>query len=89
MFCTKSVDLLDYKAVEFSRDDQEFATMSLGGSYGALPRVGDERRIMCVAGTPGMAEKGGDEPGTLSAEPWGRDYRIRYYLSSEKLKACN
>src|SRR3984893_13277277 len=30
--------------------------------------------------------EGRDETGTLSAEPWVRDYRIRYYLSSEKLK---
>jgi hypothetical protein len=37
-------------------------------------RVGEERR---------------DETGTLSAEPCVRDYRIRYYLSSEKLRAVD
>jgi hypothetical protein len=30
-----------------------------------------------------------DETGTRSAEPWIRDYRIRYYLSSEKLKVVD
>jgi len=34
-------------------------------------RVGKERR---------------DETGTLSVEPWIGGYRIRYYLSSEKLR---
>src|ERR1700730_6892061 len=39
--------------------------------------------------TPSVGEEGRDETGTLSAEPWARDYRIRYYLSSEKLKAVD
>src|SRR5260370_14534156 len=30
-----------------------------------------------------------DETGTRSAEPWVSYYRIRYYLSSEKLKPVN
>ena len=30
-----------------------------------------------------------DETGTLSAEPLPRDYRIRYYLSSEKLRVVD
>ncbi len=41
------------------------------------------------AGTHRVALEGRDETGTLSAEPWVRDCRIRYYLSSEKLKAVN
>jgi len=36
-----------------------------------------------------FAGKRKEEAGTLSAEPWARDYRIRYYLSSEKLKTVN
>ena len=39
--------------------------------------------------THGVAEEERDETGTLSAEPWSRDYRIRYYLSSEKLRAVD
>jgi len=39
--------------------------------------------------THGVAEEGRDETGTLSAEPWVRDYRIRYYLSSEKLRTVD
>jgi hypothetical protein len=35
-----------------------------------------------------VAEGRRDETGTLSAKPWVGDYRIRYYLSSEKLKAA-
>jgi hypothetical protein len=36
-----------------------------------------------------VGEKGRDATGTLSAEPWVRDYRIRYYLSSGKLNAVD
>jgi hypothetical protein len=34
----------------------------------------------------GLLEKRKDRTGTLSAEPCVRGYRIRYYLSNEKLK---
>ena len=47
---------------------------------------GQNRR---VADTHGVAVEGRDETGTLSAEPWIGYYRIRYYLSSEKLKAVD
>ena len=47
---------------------------------------GQNRR---VADTHGVAVERRDETGTLSAEPWVRDYRIRYYLSSEKLKTVD
>ncbi len=43
----------------------------LEASYAKTQRVGDEGR---------------DETGTLSAEPWVRGYRMRNYLSSNKLK---
>ena len=36
-----------------------------------------------------VAVEGGDETGTLSAEPRARDYRIRYCLSSEKLNGVD
>jgi hypothetical protein len=39
--------------------------------------------------TPEVGEEGRDETGTLSVEPWGKDYRIRYYLSSEKLRTVD
>jgi hypothetical protein len=42
-----------------------------------------------VAKTQRVAEEGRDETGTQSAEPWIKDYRIRYYLSSEKLKTVD
>jgi hypothetical protein len=35
---------------------------------------------------PWVGEEGRDEAGTLSAEPWPIYYRIRYYLSSGKLR---
>ena len=41
------------------------------------------------ASTHWTQEEGGYETGTLSAEPCTKDYRIRYYLSSEKLKAVD
>jgi hypothetical protein len=41
------------------------------------------------ADTHGAAVGGRDETGTPSAEPYLRDYRIRYYLSSEKLRVRN
>ena len=36
--------------------------------------------------TDWVAGKRREETGTRLAEPWARDYRIRYYLSSEKLR---
>jgi hypothetical protein len=39
--------------------------------------------------TPWVGEEGRDETGTLSTEPSVMDYRIRYYLSSEKLRAVD
>ena len=42
-----------------------------------------------VAETHGLLGESRDEAGTLSAEPWFIDYRIGYYLSSEKLRAMN
>ena len=36
-----------------------------------------------------VAKGSREETGTQSAEPWVRDYRICYYLSSEKLKTVN
>jgi hypothetical protein len=48
---------------------------------------GDKNRR--VAETHWVSEEGRDETGTLSAEPWARDYRIRYYLSSEKLSVVD
>ena len=47
---------------------------------------GQNRR---VADTHGVAVERRDETGTLSAEPWVGHYRIRYYLSSEKLRLVN
>ena len=35
------------------------------------------------------AEERRDGTGTLSAEPWLGDYRICYYLSSEKLRGVD
>ena len=48
-----------------------------------------ELQIDHFRGALRVAEERRDETGTLSAEPWGRDYRIRYYLSSEKLKVVD
>ena len=42
-----------------------------------------------LSDTHRTAGKRKDETGTLSAEPWCEYYRIRYYLSSEKLKAVD
>jgi hypothetical protein len=39
--------------------------------------------------TPWVGEKGRVETGTQSAEPYPEDYRIRYYLSSGKLKTVD
>jgi len=36
--------------------------------------------------TDWVAGKRREETGTLLAEPWTTDYRIRYYLASEKLR---
>ena len=45
--------------------------------------------VACDAKTHWVAEERREVTGTLSAEPWSRDYRIRYCLSSEKLRAVN
>jgi hypothetical protein len=42
-----------------------------------------------LSDTHRIAGKKRDETGTRSAEPWCRGYRIRYYLSSEKIKSVN
>jgi hypothetical protein len=46
-----------------------------------------ELKIDGFRGALRAAEEGRGETGTLSAEPCVVDYRIRYYLSSEKLRA--
>jgi hypothetical protein len=48
-----------------------------------------ELQIDLFRNTVRVAEERRDETGTLSAEPWIGDYRIRYCLSSEKLRAVD
>jgi hypothetical protein len=46
-------------------------------------------RIDGARKTPWVGEEGRHRTGTLSAEPRFRDYRIRYYLTSDKLRAVD
>jgi hypothetical protein len=48
-----------------------------------------ELKIDRFRGAVQVAEERRGGTGALSAEPWIGDYRIRYYLSSEKLRAVH
>jgi hypothetical protein len=68
-------------------------TLWVGGEGRLRGKVGSG---WCVVGSGEPGEntlwvwgEGRDEAGTRSAEPWVGDYRIRYCLSSEKLRAVD
>jgi hypothetical protein len=91
VFCKKRLQVDENKGMERGKERQE---NSGGGKL--LRRRSLRWRHRDLAADPDSAAKAHlqeadrrEGAGTLSAEPWIREYRIGYYLSSEKLKTVD
>src|SRR5258708_23342522 len=79
----KRLQAVENKGTELQKERQESSRARNSMKRRDL-RSGAGRKDRNVAKTHRVAGKRRGETGTLSAEPWFREYRIGYYSSSEK-----